>query len=110
MTSLTAFVVAAVLEIAGCFAFWGWVRLNFSVWWLLPGCLLLVGFAYALTFVQTDAAGRAYAIYGGIYIVASLGWLWAVEGMRPDRWDVAGSAICIAGALIILYGPRPLPN
>ena len=51
-------------------------------------------------------AGRAYAAYGGVYIAASLLWLWAVEGARPDRWDALGSAICVVGAAIILFGPR----
>jgi small multidrug resistance family-3 protein len=59
-----------------------------------------------LTFAETDAAGRAYAAYGGIYIVASLGWLWFAEGMRPDRWDVVGAIICLSGAAVILFGPR----
>jgi small multidrug resistance family-3 protein len=53
-------------------------------------------------------AGRAYAAYGGVYIVASLLWLWAIEGMRPDRWDVTGALVCLAGAGIILLGPRQL--
>ncbi|TIU59364.1 MAG: hypothetical protein E5W25_33105, partial [Mesorhizobium sp.] len=59
-----------------------------------------------LALVDTSAAGRAYAAYGGIYIAASLGWLWLVEGVRPDRWDLAGAAICIAGASVILLAPR----
>jgi small multidrug resistance family-3 protein len=45
-------------------------------------------FAYLLTLVETEAAGHAYATYGGIYIVASLAWLWVVESVRPDRWDI----------------------
>ena len=73
-------------------------------------CVLLVLFAYLLTLVDTQSAGRAYAIYGGIYIAASLGWLWAVEGIRPDRWDTVGSVICILGALVILCGPRTVSN
>jgi small multidrug resistance family-3 protein len=60
----------------------------------------------ALTLVEASAAGRAYAAYGGIYIVASLAWLWAVESVRPDRWDIAGAALCLAGAAVILLGPR----
>ena len=51
-------------------------------------------------------AGRAYAAYGGVYIAASLAWLWGVEGVRPDRWDSAGAAFCLIGAAIILFGPR----
>lgn len=87
MTNILIFIVTAVVEIAGCFAFWVWARQGQSGWWLVPGKLALVAFAWLLTRVDVEHAGRVYAIYGGIYIVASLGWLWAVEGARPDRWD-----------------------
>jgi small multidrug resistance family-3 protein len=63
-------------------------------------------FAWLLTLVDSAAAGRAYAAYGGIYICASLAWLWAVESIRPDRWDVLGALICIVGAAVIILGPR----
>lgn len=63
-------------------------------------------FAYFLTLVEADAAGRTYAAYGGVYIIASLSWLWIIEGTRPDRWDVIGGAICLVGAAVILLGPR----
>lgn len=63
-------------------------------------------FAYLLTLVDSEAAGRTYAAYGGIYIAASLGWLWSVEGLRPDRWDLIGAMVCLIGAAIILLGPR----
>jgi small multidrug resistance family-3 protein len=105
--SVIAFLVAAVAEIAGCFAFWAWLKLDKSPWWLVPGMLSLAVFAYALTFVDSAAAGRAYAAYGGVYILASLVWLWVIEGVRPDRWDVTGAVVCLAGAAIILFGPRP---
>lgn len=88
------------------FAFWAWLRLGKPLWWLLPGVLSLVVFAYLLTLVETDAAGRAYAAYGGIYIVASRFWLWSMENVRPDRWDITGASICLIGAAVILFGPR----
>jgi len=97
---------AALAEIAGCFAFWAVVRLGKSVLWLAPGALCLGLFAYLLTKVESDAAGRAYAAYGGVYIAASLLWLWGIEGQRPDRWDVAGAGLCLAGASLVLFGPR----
>jgi len=106
MVSFLIYIVAAVAEIAGSFAFWAWVRLGKSVWWLPPGVLALVLFAYLLTHVEAVAAGRAYAAYGGVYIAASLLWLWAVEGLGPDRWDLIGSIICLADAGIILFGTR----
>lgn len=98
--------IAAVAEIAGCFAFWSVMRLGRSPLWLAPGCAALLLFAVLLAFSPADQAGRAFAAYGGIYIAASLGWLWLVEGARPDRWDIAGGLICVAGALVILLGPR----
>jgi small multidrug resistance family-3 protein len=107
MTSFLAYAAAAVAEIAGCYAFWAWLRLDRSVWWLVPGLLSLALFAYLLTLVQSEFAGRTYAAYGGVYIAASLAWLWLVEGTRPDRWDVGGVALCLVGAAVILLGPRP---
>ena len=97
---------AALAEIAGCFSFWAWLRLGKSPLWLVPGMGALALFAYLLTLAPSDAAGRAYAAYGGVYIVASILWLWIAEGARPDRWDVAGAGICLAGAALILFGPR----
>jgi small multidrug resistance family-3 protein len=97
---------AALAEIAGCFSFWAWLRLGRSPWWLVPGMASLALFAYLLTLVPSDAAGRAYAAYGGVYIAASILWLWIAEGVRPDRWDMAGGAVCLAGAALILFGPR----
>jgi small multidrug resistance family-3 protein len=108
--SIVAFVGAAIAEIAGCFAFWAWLRLEASIVWLVPGVLSLALFAYLLTLVESPFAGRAYAAYGGIYIVASLVWLWIVEGVRPDRWDASGATICIAGAASILFAPRAISN
>ena len=97
---------AALAEIAGCFAFWAWLRGGQTAWWLVPGMVSLAAFAWLLTLAPADHAGRAYAAYGGIYIAASLAWLWLVEGIRPDRWDLAGAAVCLAGASIILFSPR----
>jgi small multidrug resistance family-3 protein len=100
------YLLAALAEIAGCFAFWVVLRLGRSAFWLLPGMLSLAFFAWALTRVEAAFAGRAFAAYGGVYIAASLAWLWAVEGARPDRWDVIGAFLCLAGAAVILLGPR----
>jgi small multidrug resistance family-3 protein len=100
---------AAVGEIAGCFSFWAWVRMGKNPLWLLPGMAALFVFALALTQVETSNAGRAYAAYGGVYILASLLWLWCVEGVKPDRWDMLGAVICLAGAAVILFGPRLEP-
>jgi small multidrug resistance family-3 protein len=76
------------------------------VLWIAPGLAALALFAWLLTLAPSDHAGRAYAAYGGIYIAASLAWLWIAEGQRPDRWDLAGGMICVIGAAVILFGPR----
>lgn len=104
--TLAIYAAAAVAEIAGCFAVWAVLRLDRPAWWLVPAGAALAAFAGLLTLVDTAAAGRAFAAYGGIYILASLGWMWAVEGVRPDRHDLAGVALCLAGALVILFAPR----
>lgn len=72
----------------------------------MPGLASLALFAWLLTLVDSAAAGRACAAYGGVYIAASLIWLWSVEGLRPDRWDAIGAGMCLLGASVILFGPR----
>jgi small multidrug resistance family-3 protein len=101
-----AFPLAAAAEIGGCFAFCAVLRLGAPGWLVIPGTVLLMAFGWALTLAPADAAGRAFAAYGGVYIAASLVWLWLVEGRVPDRWDLIGGAICLIGAGIILFGPR----
>ncbi len=108
MSNFVFYAVAAGAEIAGTFAFWAWLRLGRSILWVVPGVASLIVFAIVLTRVDVGLAGRAFAAFGGVYIVGSLLWLWTVEGARPDRWDTIGGAICLLGAAIILYGPRDL--
>lgn len=102
IANLLAFAGAAVLEIAGCFAFWMWLRQGRS--WVVAalGVLSLVGFALMLTRVDAGFAGRAYAAYGGVYIAASLVWLWGIEGQRPSAADLLGATLAVAGAVVIV--------
>lgn len=100
--NLLAFTMAATLEIAGCFAFWAWLRRGASPAVIVLGVASLIGFAVVLTRVDAVFAGRAYAAYGGIYIAASLGWLWIVERQRPTITDIAGAIIAITGAMVII--------
>ncbi|MDF1631922.1 YnfA family protein [Mycoplana sp. MJR14] len=106
MQPFLVYAAAALAEIAGCFAFWAWLRLDKSALWLIPGMAALAAFAWLLTLIDSSAAGRAYAAYGGVYIAASLLWLWLAEGVAPDRFDLAGAGIALAGALVILAAPR----
>lgn len=99
---LGVFTVAALFEIAGCFAVWLWVRRGAGWPVGVTGMVSLMAFGLALARIDTEFAGRAYAAYGGIYIAASLVWLWAVERQRPSVSDVIGASLCIVGAVVIL--------
>jgi len=107
ISTMAFYIGAAIAEIAGCFAFWAWLKLDKSVFWLAPGMLSLAAFAFFLTRIDASYAGRTYAAYGGVYVVSSLMWLWIIEGHKPDRWDMTGAVICLTGAAVILWAPRP---
>lgn len=108
LTTFALFALTAVAEIGGCFAVYAWLRLGRSAWWLAPGAVALGLFAWLLTLHPVSGAGRVYAAYGGVYIVASLLWLRWVEHQRPDHWDLLGAALCLAGAGVIFFAPRSL--
>lgn len=100
------FFLAALFEIGGCYAFYLWLRLGKSAWWVVPALVSLSVFGLILTRVEAAYAGRAYAAYGGIYIVSSLFWLALVERVRPLGSDWLGALLCVVGATIIVFGPR----
>jgi len=106
MKDIAIFVSSAFFEILGCYSFWLYFRMNKPSYWILFGIASLILFAFLLTKVQTEFAGRSYAIYGGIYIGASLLWLYFMERQNPDHWDMIGASICIVGAMMILFMPR----
>ncbi|SHI35469.1 YnfA family protein [Wenxinia saemankumensis] len=105
MPAALAYPLAALAEIAGCFAIWHWWR-GASSLWLGPGLVALALFGWLLAQVGAGFAGRAFAAYGGIYIVASLLWMWGAEGQRPDLWDLGGAGLCLIGTVLILAAPR----
>lgn len=106
MKIIAVYVLAAACEIGGCYAFWRWLKQGRSALWAIAGVVALAAFAWLLTRVDSPAAGRVFAAYGGLYIAASLVWMRVVEGLRPDRWDLMGAAVCLGGAAIILWAPR----
>ena len=99
------YALAAAAEIFGCFTVWGWWR-GGSALWLIPGAAALAAFALLLALTPPAHAGRSFAAYGGIYIAASLVWMWVAEGARPDRWDLAGAGLALAGSAVILFAPK----
>ena len=100
------FFLAAFFEILGCFTFWLYFRLERTPWWIALGVVSLVLFAYVLTKIDVENAGRVYAIYGGIYIIASLIWLVLVEKDSFNRWDIIGASLAMIGAFIIFIGNK----
>ena len=106
LKTFALFALTAVAEILGCYLPWLWLKEGKSILLLLPASLSLATFAWLLTLHPT-AAGRVYAAYGGVYICAAVLWLWAVDGIKPSWWDLAGSAVAVTGMLIIMFAPRP---
>ena len=101
------FVATATAEILGCYLPWLWLRAGRSPWLVVPAAASLAVFSWLLTLHPGSAAGRTYAAYGGVYVATAVVWLWAVDGQRPDRFDLIGAAVCLAGMAIIYFGPRP---
>ena len=101
--TLALFVGTALAEIVGCYLPYLWLRKGGSAWLLVPGIASLLLFAWLLA-QHPAAAGRVYAAYGGIYVAVALGWLWAVDGVTPSRWDAAGVALVVAGMAVIVWG------
>jgi len=106
LKTFALFALTAVAEILGCYLPWLWLKEGKSIWLLLPAALSLATFAWLLTLHPT-AAGRVDAAYGGVYICVAVLWLWAVDGIKPSWWDLAGSAVAVTGMLIIMFAPRP---
>ncbi|MBN9476568.1 MAG: hypothetical protein ABS43_16915 [Bordetella sp. SCN 67-23] len=105
MRTFLLYAATAIAEIVGCYLPYLWLREGRSAWLLVPAAASLALFAWLLTLHPT-AAGRVYAAYGGVYIGAAIVWLWAVDGIRPTSWDVAGAAVALAGMGIIIFQPR----
>jgi small multidrug resistance family-3 protein len=104
LTTLSLFVVTAVAEIGGCYLVYLWTRGARSTLYLIGAALALGAFAWLLSFHPN--AGRAYAAYGGVYVASAILWGWLVDGQRPDRWDIIGAGVALAGMIIIAFAPR----
>jgi len=105
LKSILLFVLAAIAEISGTYLIWQWQRAGKPLFFALLGAVIL--FTYALIQTsQTFSFGRAFAAYGGVFIIAATLWGWWVDGRIPDRWDLVGAGVCLVGAAIILWMPR----
>lgn len=104
--SIGLFVLAAILEIGGCWLVWQGLRAHRGWWWVAGGALALALYGAVATRQPSGDFGRVLAAYGGIFIAGSLAWGWAADGYRPDRFDAIGAAICLIGMAVIIYAPR----
>ena len=100
------FLLTALAEISGCYLPYLWLRQGKSPWLLAPAALSLGLFAWLLSLHPSFSAGRTYAAYGGVYVTVALIWMWRIEGLRPDRWDIIGAAVSLVGMSIIAFMPR----
>ena len=105
MKTFLLYLATALAEIIGCYLPYLWLRQHGSPWLLLPALASLALFAWLLT-LHDAASGRVYAAYGGVYIGTAIAWLWAVDGVRPSAWDVAGVAVALLGMVLIAFQPR----
>ena len=104
--SVLLFAVAALAEIGGAWLVWQGVREHRGLLWVGAGVVALGLYGFVAT-LQPDAEfGRILAAYGGVFVVGSLAWAMALDGFRPDRFDLAGAAICLVGVAVIMYAPR----
>jgi len=105
MKTIALYLATALAEIIGCYLPYLWLVKGATAWLLVPAAASLAAFAWLLT-LHEAAAGRVYAAYGGVYIATALAWLWAVDGVQPSPWDVAGVGISLVGMSVIAFQPR----
>jgi small multidrug resistance family-3 protein len=107
LRSVLLFVLAAVAEIGGAWMVWQGVREHRGTAWIGTGIAALAAYGFVATFQDDAHFGRILAAYGGIFVAGSLLWGMALDGFRPDRYDIAGALICLVGVGVIMYAPRP---
>lgn len=107
LRSIVLFALAAVAEIGGAWMVWQGVREHRGIAWIGAGIAALAAYGFVATFQDDPNFGRILAAYGGIFVAGSLAWGMAFDGFRPDRYDITGALICLAGVGVIMYAPRP---
>jgi len=100
------FVVAGLCEIGGGYLVWGWMREHKPLAWAILGAIILATYGVVAALQPISEFGRVYAAYGGIFIGMALAWGILVDEFRPDRWDLLGATICVAGVVVMVAPPR----
>jgi small multidrug resistance family-3 protein len=104
--SIALFIAAAIAEIGGAYLVWVGIKEHKSVAFVALGAMALTAYGIVAAFQPSHEFGRVLAAYGGVFIVGSLAWGVALDGFRPDRFDLAGAAVCLVGVAVIMYAPR----
>src|SRR5690554_398381 len=103
--SLSIFMLAGLCEIGGGYLIWISLRDGKPAWLGVAGGVALALYGVVAAF-QPANFGRVYAAYGGVFIAMALAWGWLVDDVRPDRFDLLGPGLALAGVLVIMYAPR----
>lgn len=106
LRSMLLFVLAAIAEIGGAWLVWQGVREHRGWAWIGAGFIALGIYGLVATLQPDPHFGRILAAYGGVFVAGSLVWGMALDGFHPDRWDITGALICMAGVAVIMYAPR----
>jgi small multidrug resistance family-3 protein len=107
--SIVLFVLAAIAEIGGAWLVWQGLREHRGLWRIAAGVVALGAYGFVATFQPDTHFGRILVAYGGVFVAGSLAWGVLLDRFRPDRWDLIGAAICLAGVVVIMYVPRSTP-
>ena len=105
LKSISYFILAGILEIGGGYLIWLWIREGKGIGYAIVGAIILALYGIIPT-LQPSNFGRVYAAYGGVFVVLSIIWGWGVDKIAPDKFDMIGGLVCLAGVLIIMYWPR----
>lgn len=105
LKSISYFILAGIFEIGGGYLIWLWLREGKGVWYAVLGAIILAIYGIIPT-LQPANFGRVYAAYGGVFVVLSILWGWGVDRVVPDKFDLVGGLVCLAGVIIIMYWPR----
>ena len=106
--ALTIFILflSSVFEMIGTYGFWAWMKEGKSPLLLIPGMIFLGLFAYVMITIESEYAGKLYALSAGVYLITSMGWMWLIEGNSPDKFDSIGMASYLFGSTMIFYGEK----
>jgi len=106
LRSAGLFVLAAVAEIGGAWLIWQGVREHRGLLFIGAGVVALGAYGFVATLQPDPHFGRILAAYGGVFVAGSLIWGMVADRFRPDRFDLIGAALCLAGVVVIMYAPR----